>query len=399
MTMLTRRTLLGALAGCAGAIGLPGSVSFASGRDDRRLFVLVLRGGMDGLGALPPWGDPNYRSARGERAMEAPGSEQGMLDLDGHFGLHPALAPLHGLWTAGHLAAVHAVGLPYVERSHFDAQDVLENGTDTPFARKTGWLNRALTDLDPAAASAMAMGRTVPLILRGPASVTSADPTREARATSKYLETLSDLYASDPVLGPALADGLKATAMLEAHRGETARFERGRGRGDVRRTANIIGSVVAAKEGPRVAVIELSGWDTHANQEGALRRQLDTLANAISGVAEATGDVWDRTAIVAVSEFGRTVRANGTGGTDHGTGGAMILAGGAIAGGQVHSDWPGLGNKHLFEGRDLAQTTDTRSVFKGLLRDHLGVDPQHLEREVFPDSRSAPPLDGLIRSA
>lgn len=377
--MPTRRAFLGGLA----TLPLLPRVALAGrGAGEARLVVLILRGGMDGLAAIPAVGDPHFRSARGA----AVGPDETSA-LDGTFALHPGLAPLLPLWKADEAAIVHAVGTPYLERSHFDAQDVLETGLTTPMASRSGWLNRALLGIDADAARAMALGRTVPRLLQGDAPVTSADPTREVRPQDAFLAKVSELYRRDVAFDRAMQDALRAQAMLAKARGSTEMaLVAGRGRADTQRVSQIMGAVLADPGGPRVAVAELSGWDTHVGQDGALTRQLGALSDAIVALQETMGSVWEHTVVCAVSEFGRTVAGNGTGGTDHGTGGAALLAGGALRGGRVYADWPGLAPSALLEGRDLRPTTDIRAVFKGLLRDHLGVPEGHLERVVFPDS-------------
>lgn len=387
----TRRRVLQGLLGTAGALSLAPTLARAATPDDRRFVLLVLRGGMDGLGAIPAHGDPDYREARGAAALPQPGQQDGVVDLDGQFGLHPALGGLLPMWERGHLAIVHATSLPYGARSHFDAQDLLENGTDRPFGAATGWLNRALS-ASGAPVTAMAMGRGVPLVLRGPSPVTAADPLREQRLGPDLLERIEDLYRGDPLLEPALRAGLRTQDMLA-----TARTSTRLRRADTESAAGVIGGLIAHAEGPRVAVLELSGWDTHTSQDRVLGRQLEAVAGALTGLQEAMGAVWGRTLVLAVSEFGRTVAANGTGGTDHGTAGAVLLAGGAVAGGEVFGRWPGLARRQLVAERDLAATTDLRSVFKGVLAGHLGVREGPLEDDVFPGSREAPPLEGLVR--
>ena len=380
--MPTRRALL---AGLLAAPFLPRIAVAGRSTGDARLVVLVLRGGMDGLGAVPATGDPDFARARGT----ARGPDGG-LALDGTFALHPALAPLAPLWEARQLAVVHAVGTPYRERSHFDGQDVLETGRTEPMTARSGWLNRALLGIDAEAARAMALGRTVPRLLQGDAPVTSADPTREVHPADPFLAQVADLYRHDAAFDGALQDALRAQAML----GRVDVAGRGRARADAGRVSAILGGILADPEGPRVAVAELSGWDTHTGQDGALARQLDALARSLAALAEASGEAWRHTVVCAVSEFGRTVAGNGTGGTDHGTGGALLLAGGAVRGGRVVTDWPGLRERDLLDGRDLRPTLDVRQVFAGLLRDHLGVPVGHLQREVFPDAPAA--LDGLV---
>lgn len=388
-----RRTFLQGLT--LGSLALStGTVAFAEGTGDARLVVIVLRGGLDGLMAVPAHGDPDYAAARGGLALPGPGGAGGVLDLDGTFGLHPALSDLLPLYQRGELAVVHATAPPYHERSHFDAQNVLENGTAIPFGEKTGWLNRAL-QAQSGAAPALAVGRSVPLILRGPARAASADPLRRPRTEDALLEQVRALYRSDAALGPALEEGLAMQAMLSAQRAPGPR--RGKGRKSGRAAVEAVAGVLAADEGPRVAVFEMGGWDTHSNEVGVLGRQLAALGDALAGFPAAMGpEAWRHTVVIAVTEFGRTVAANGSGGSDHGVGGAAFLLGGAVAGGRVVTDWPGLGRPSLLEQRDLRPTTDLRSVFKGVLHDHLALSDRALEA-VFPGSGGAPRADGLVR--
>ena len=374
----------------------PWASAMANPGRDPRLVVLILRGGMDGLGAVPAHGDPHYPRARGAVAQARPGQEEGALDLDGTFGLHPALQPILPLWEAGQLAVVHAVSSPYRARSHFDAQDVLENGTATPFGSDSGWLNRALLDRNTSEAPALAVGRNLPKLLRGPAPTTSTDPTRKRREDQDFLSRLSDLYARDPELDAALEAGVSSNAMLAQRMTDANLGGQGRRGGDPAQVAQSVGGLLSQPDGPRVAVLEMSGWDTHANQVGTLRRQLGLLGASIAAFESALGGAWRDTILVTVTEFGRTVHANGTGGTDHGTGGACLLAGGAVQGGRVYGDWPGLAERDLLEGRDLNPTTDLRSVLKGVLSDHMQVSSAHLEDRVFPDSASATPMKGLV---
>ena len=390
--MANRRELLKGMAAAGLGTALP-RVAWADGTGEARLLVLILRGAMDGLHAVPPVGDRDYARLRGDLALSNRG-ETPALDLDGPFALHPALAPIHPWFAANELAVVHATALPYRERSHFDAQNLLENGTGRPFGRTSGWLNHAVQHGDPAP---MAMARAIPLILRGPAEVTSGNPLRTWAPDNAFLDRVADLYTEDPELQFALEQGVQTQAMLEVHR-EKAMIESG-GRGDeLARSAEVIGRMLGAADGPRIAVAESGGWDTHTGQQGVLNRQFDTLARALTNLRAGLGDRWSTTAVLVVTEFGRTAHPNGTGGTDHGTGSVAFLAGGAVNGGRVYGDWPGLASRHLLDGRDLAPTSDLRSVFKGVLAAHLGVADSLLEDTVFPNSRQAVPWTELIRT-
>ena len=368
---MRRRAFLGGL-GSLGLLGVSGP-AWASVTDAR--FVLVLlRGGLDGLSVLVPHGDPDHARARRGIQVEDP------LDLDGFFGLHPALAELTPLWDAGDLLPLHAVSLPYGERSHFDAQDLLENGTSTPHGARDGWLGRAL-----GSRRGLAIGKDLPLVLRGDADVASLDPTRTVRADDAFFERVSELYVDDPVLGPALSAGLAARQELHASTGRARRAEE-----PDAALARSVASMLRSPTGPTVAVLEMGGWDTHARQAGVLNRQLAGLSAALMAFRNELGPAWDRTVVLACTEFGRTVAQNGTKGTDHGTASAALLAGGPVRGGRVLTDWPGLSK--LADGRDLRGTLDLRSVFKGVLHDHLQVASSTLESTVFPDSAAAPRL-------
>ncbi|WP_068428873.1 DUF1501 domain-containing protein [Magnetospirillum sp. XM-1] len=386
---LSRRTFLG----CSAAFGIiPGALAAPPG--DRRLVVVVLRGGMDGLHAVPPLGDPDYASARGGLALDPGG---GAIRLDSTFALHPALAPLQPLWQDRELAVVHAVASPYRERSHFDGQDVLESGGIRPHALNDGWLNRAVAAKGNP--SALAVGQAVPLLLRGAAKVASWAPSPLPGLPQSRVAALRALYDGDPLLAMAFEEGMQMEAFADSAltaEPEMAGNKR-KGASAFPALAGAAGSLMAAAEGPRLMVMELGGWDTHSGQLGRMSQPLGQLAEGINALARALGPAWKTTLVVAVSEFGRTVAENGTGGSDHGTGGAMILAGGAVAGAKVFADWPGLARARLHQGRDLRPTLDGRAVFKTILRDHLGVPSKALDGTIFPDSAGVRPVEGLVR--
>lgn len=384
---LSRRAFLGALA----AFGLVPAVHAAPG--DRRLVVIVLRGGMDGLHAVPPLGDPGYASARGGLALK----DEGVLHLDSTFALHPALAPLQPLWQARELALVHAVASPYRERSHFDGQDVLETGGIRPHALHDGWLNRAVAALGHP--PALGVGQALPLLLRGSAKAVSWAPSPLPGLPPARIDALRALYAGDPLLSTAFEEGVQMDSFADAALSMEPDMTGGKRKGAnaFPALAAAAGSLMAAADGPRLMVMELGGWDTHSGQLGRMNQPLGQLAEGINALARTLGPAWKTTMVAAVSEFGRTVAENGTGGSDHGTGGAMILAGGAVAGGKVFSDWPGLAKAQLHQGRDLRPTLDTRAVFKAILHTHMGVPAKALDGTVFPDSAGVRPLEGLVR--
>lgn len=412
-----RRRFLTRTAWAAGGLAVS-RFALASAPGENRLCVVILRGALDGLSAVPPLGDPDYARLRGALALARPGEKDGALALTADFGLHPALSFLHASYRAREMLAFHAVATPYRERSHFDAQDVLENGGQRPHQTPTGWLNRALATL-PGATSAeagVALGNNVPLVIRGAAKVASWAPSTLPAVDDDTLQRILDLYANDPVLGKRLADALANDAIAAeaasaaepmmsnepSAGGLQARVAR-RG-GDARQLNELVRTAAAfltRPDGPKVAVFETRGWDTHANQgdaNGQLALRLRVLDGALSELRRALGSTWSRTAILLVTEFGRTAATNGTRGTDHGTGAAAFLVGGAVNGGRVIADWPGLSARALYQGRDLAPTLDLRAVFKGVIGDHLGVAPAALERDVFPDSASARPVRDLIRA-
>ena len=371
------------------ALGAP------AGTDARFIFV-ILRGALDGLAAVPPVGDPDYARLRGELALSS-----GTFRLDDTFALHPSLSFLAQQWQARQLAVVHAVATPYRERSHFDAQDVLETGYARAHASRSGWLNRALGGLPDAKSNSgrnagVALGANVPLVMRGEVEVASWSPNRMPDVDEDTLQRLGDLYASDPLLSRRLADALAAKEMAPS----MADGSNGRGlAAQVTETAKATANFLAQQQGPRVAVFETTGWDTHANQgadNGALALRLKALDAGLSTLHDAMGFAWQHTTVLVATEFGRTAAVNGTRGTDHGTGAAAFLLGGAVKGGRVITRWPGLSASALYQGRDLAPTTDLRSVIKSLLRDHMGVAPSRIDRDVFPDSGAAPYLTGLV---
>lgn len=401
LPLMTRRAALMAggaliLAGSAGALTLSRQAG------DRKFVLAILRGALDGLAAVAPYGDAHYRAARGKLALAPPGEAGGVLPLTEGFGLHPDLAFLHAQWTSGELAIVPACASPYRERSHFDAQDVLETGAAEVFGASDGWLGRALTALPPELKrEAVAISGSLPLVLRGSASATSWAPSFAPSASEDTLSRLMDLYAGDSLLGPALASAIETNAIASAS-GMDGMDGKGRrnGPGAYKGLAEAAARLMSAEGGPAAAVLSFDGWDTHANQgaaNGQLALRLAGLDAAMRALKGGLGAHWPNTVVAVVTEFGRTVAENGTGGTDHGTGSAAFLLGGAVSGERFGGDWPGLAPKALFEGRDLAPANDIRSVFMAVLQDHWGLDRDTLSRIVFPDGTGLRPISGLIR--
>jgi uncharacterized protein (DUF1501 family) len=396
--MHSRRHVLTLIAatGAAAAFGLP-RASFAAAPTERRFVFVVLRGAMDGLNVVVPVGDRSYAARRGALALDA----GACLKLDGFFALNPALGAIHPYWSTGELAFVHAAGNGYKTRSHFDAQDLMEAGLGAKQGSSDGWLNRALALLPQRERRlGLAVGGAVPLVLRGKVQVASWEPPGLKPGAPEFMATLVKLYAADPVLGPALMDGLKAQDFsTEVLGGDMKRGPQDFGPNAFKPLAEAAGRLLAAADGPRIAVLEMGGWDTHAGQgtdKGRLFQNLVGFGDGLAALATALGPAWQQTVVVAVTEFGRTVAPNGTGGTDHGTASVALLMGGALKGGRALGDWPGL--DRLEENRDLRVATDTRSVLKAVLRDHLGLDAAALDKRVFPDASTVRPMSGLVRA-
>ena len=405
MNRSRRRFLLGAGALAASAT-IPHAL-FAYTGGTSRLVVVILRGALDGLAAVPPYGDPDYASLHRELAIAAPGAPDGALALNNIFGLHPALSFLHERYAAGELVVFDAVASPYRDRSHFDGQNVLENGLTKPIGTADGWLNRALAALprgDRPGDRAVAISQNVPLILRGEAPVISKSPQTTPDVDEDLLTRLADLYSKDDWFSARLSEAVQTEKMVDGA-GDLGAMSKGSGQAGypdrVGAVARMASELMRSDGGPEIAVIEASGWDTHANQGGAkgvLATRLAGLDLGLKSLADGLGPLWPQTAVLVVTEFGRTAAVNGTRGTDHGTGGCAFLVGGAVRGGQVIADWPGLRRTALLENRDLKPTLDLRSVFKAVLDEHMHVDANTLTKRVFPDSSGARPLQGLIRA-
>jgi uncharacterized protein (DUF1501 family) len=358
-----------------------------------------------------------------ELAIAAPGAVDGALALDNTFGLHPSLEFLHERYLAGELVVFHAVASPYRDRSHFDGQNVLENGLTKPIGTADGWLNRALAALPSGAGHpgdrAVAISQNIPLILRGEAPVMSKSPQATPDVDEELLTRLADLYSKDDWFSARLSEAVQTEKMVDdggnrvdaATAKQPAATQRAMGASTaapstaapdrVGGVARMAAALMRSEGGPDVAVIEAGGWDTHANQGGAkgvLAQRLAGLDRALRVLADELGPLWPQTAVLVVTEFGRTAAMNGTRGTDHGTGGCAFLAGGAVRGGRVIADWPGLARTALLDNRDLRPTLDLRSVFKGVLDEHMKVGAQTLATRIFPDSSGARPLQGLTRA-
>jgi uncharacterized protein (DUF1501 family) len=420
-TVLSRRRLLTTGAASLAMWGcLPKSA--IAGTRDPRLLTIVLRGGLDGLSMIAPVGDPDYGRLRQHIAMQARGEKSG-LALDGFFALNPNMPFLHSLYAKKEALAAHAIHTPYRGRSHFDGQDLLEAGIASGRI-DDGWLNRALSGMPHAgkvSPKGLAMDAVVPLVMRGKAEVLSWIPkVYNVPLRDSTVARLMDLYAeTDPVLAKALAQGMEINQVAESGMAAAAaaaatpmspmqttpapmpqatpaqpqRFR------DFTDAADAAAKFLASADGPRIGALSYNGWDTHANEgviQGQLGNRLAGLDLALKTFHERIGPAWKDTVVVVITEFGRTARVNGTDGTDHGMATCALVLGGAVKGGRVLSDWPGLTDAALFENRDLKPTTDLRTLLKGVLRDHLGIPDGALGRSVFPDSVSIKAMDGLL---
>lgn len=376
---ISRRGLLraGLLAGCsAAAHPWLSTISFAAMPGDNRLVVIVLRGGMDGLDVLRPYGDPDLARLRPSLAADP---LAGATDAGGFFALHPALAPLAGLWTAGELAFAPAVATPYRDkRSHFDGQDLLEAGTgaDLPIDRQRGgWLNR-LTQALPGAGSetAYSIGPEHMLLLSGAADVTSWSPEQRLILSAQGQRLLTEIYHDDPLFRDAAETAWRLGAL-----GNDGSVRGGRGAATLARFA-----ADRLNGAARLAAFSINGWDSHQNQQAVIGRALGQLSEAVLALRDGLGANWSRTLVMALTEFGRTARENGNKGTDHGTGGAMLMAGGALRGGRIIGDWPGLGEGALYQDRDLMPTRDVRAYPGWAMRALFGVEAGLIETSIFP---------------
>lgn len=378
---IDRRSFLGA----AALLAAP-RVLFAQAATERRFIFIVQRGAADGLNTVVPYAEPAYAGLRGALAIDP----ESALKLDGSFALHPALAELHRLYGAGQASFFHAIASPYRDRSHFDGQNVLESGGTAPYQLQDGWMNRLLGLLPRAGKEAIAFSPAVPLALRGAIEVASYAPSALPQAGEDLLLRVDQLYAGDAQLHALWASALDA-------RGMAGSMQAGANRQDPAMLGRMAAGFLARADGPRVAMIETGGWDTHSGQNARLASQLRGLDNLIGGLREGLGADWAQTVILVATEFGRTVAANGTGGTDHGTGAVAMLLGGAVQGGRVVADWPGLAPASLLDGRDLMPTLALDTLVVAAAAESFGLQPDRVARVLFPRAAPGQPLPRLVR--
>ncbi|MBI5277409.1 MAG: DUF1501 domain-containing protein [Burkholderiales bacterium] len=380
---LDRRSFLGA----ATLLGAP-RVLFAQAATERRFIFIIQRGAADGLNIVIPYAEPAYASQRGALAIDA----QAALKLDGTFALHPALPRLRELYAAGEATFVHAVASPYRDRSHFDGQNVLETGGRAPYQLKDGWMNRLLGLLPRTGKDAIAFSSAVPMALQGGAEVTTYAPSSLPQANEDLLARVAQLYARDGQLQALWTSALEARGMAGAGMGG------GGNRQDAAALGRMAAGFLARADGPRIAMIETGGWDTHSGQDARLAFQLRGLDGLIGALREGMGAAWANTVVVVATEFGRTVAANGTGGTDHGTAAAAMVIGGAVHGGRVVADWPGLAQANLFEGRDLKPTLGLDVLIASACAETFRLDPERTVRVLCPEAVRDKRMQRLLRA-
>lgn len=377
-----RRSFLGT----AAALLAAPRILFAQAATERRFIFIIQRGAADGLDTVIPYADPGYANARGALAIDIATA----VKLDGSFALHPSLARLGELYAAGQASFFHAIASPYRDRSHFDGQNVLETGGSAPYQLKDGWMNRLLGVLPRGGRPAMAFSPGVPLALRGAVEVTSYARSTLPQANEDLMARVEQLYATDAELHALWSSALAARGIAGGMGGGT------------RQDATALGRMAAAflgrADGPRIAMIETQGWDTHSGQAGRLARQLRGLDGLIAGLHEGLGATWAQTVVLVATEFGRTVLANGTGGTDHGTGAVAMLVGGAVQGGRVVADWPGLAPANLQDGRDLKATQALDALVATTCAEAFALDPDRITPVLFPHATAARPVPQLLRT-
>lgn len=395
-SLLHRRQFiqLGA-AGLAASLALP-KLAWANIPGDSRFVMVILRGAMDGLHALPPYADADYRRLRPNIAVDAPHAGTGTIDLNGYFGLHKGFAKIAPLYQQGELSFVPAATTQYRKRSHFDGQNMLENGSGKPYGARDGWLNRAISGLNPGdKRMGLALGVSVPLILQGDAHVQSWADSRLPKADEEFLQQLEHIYQGDPLFHKSYRDAQGAltpdVAMDEMSGGNRAAKQ-------ILLSAQAAADLLAQANGPRIAVMEMNGWDTHFAQERRLTALFEQLSDIILALKTGLGSGWQKTMVLVVSEFGRTAAQNANNGTDHGTGGLAILAGGAVNGGRILGEWPGLSEKALLDGRDVMPVNSYEAIFKTILAAHMGVSHDFVEDKVFPNSRHIALIPQLLKA-
>ncbi|MEX3984785.1 DUF1501 domain-containing protein [Paraburkholderia sp. EG287A] len=382
--MVSRRHFLRVAAAGAGAMLVAPRIVFASVETERRFVFVIQRGAADGLNIVVPYAEPAYATLRGPLAIDVDKATK----LDGTFALHPSLVQMAQMYGEKQALFVHAIASPYRDRSHFDGQNVLETGGRAPYQVKDGWLNRLVAMLPASRESAIALAPTVPLALRGTIQVSSFAPSALPSASDDLLTRVSALYEADPQLRALWTSAMNARGLA----GDAS------ARQDPASVGKLAAGFLARPDGPRIAMIETGGWDTHSAQNARLANQLKALDTMLAALRDGLGPAWDKTTVLVATEFGRTAAANGTGGTDHGQASVAMLVGGAVAGGRVRADWPGLRSADLYESRDLKPTASLDALIAGAAAESLGLDPQRTASTLFGDAGTKNAATGLIRA-
>ncbi|MEP9400810.1 DUF1501 domain-containing protein [Sphingomonas silueang] len=384
--MIDRRTLLVRSGLTSLAMGLAPRMAFARAETDRRFVFIIQRGAADGLGTIAPIGDPAFAGQRGALAEDFAAAPK----LDAMFALHPALVRTHALYGQGQALFAHAVASPYRDRSHFDGQNVLETGGRGAYQLKDGWLNRMLGLIPSGQARAIAVAATVPMALRGAHEVASYAPSALPEASDDLLARVTMLYEGDSQLHGLWSEALATRQLTGDLSGNDGR--------NAAATGTLAARLLGPAEGARIAMIETGGWDTHSQQRGRLAANLKGLDAMLGALRDGLGAAWADTTVLVATEFGRTVAVNGTGGTDHGTGAAAMLLGGAVKGGRMLTDWPGLAAAQLYENRDLRPTMQLDALIAGAVAGAYGLDPAQAARVLFPKSAGLRGVTGLHRA-
>ncbi|WP_267939539.1 DUF1501 domain-containing protein [Paraburkholderia flagellata] len=382
--MVSRRHFLRVAAAGAGAMLVAPQIVFASVETERRFVFVIQRGAADGLNIVVPYAEPAYATLRGPLAID---NDQA-TKLDGTFALHPSLAQMAQMYREKQALFVHAIASPYRDRSHFDGQNVLETGGRAPYQVKDGWLNRLVAMLPASRENAIALAPTVPLALRGSVQVSSYAPSALPSASDDLLTRVSALYEADPQLRSLWTSAMNARGLA----GDAS------ARQDPASVGKLAAGFLSRSDGPRIAMIETGGWDTHSAQNARLANQLKALDTMLASLRDGLGPAWDKTTVLVATEFGRTAAANGTGGTDHGQASVAMLVGGAVAGGRVQADWPGLRTADLYESRDLKPTASLDALIAGAAAESLGLDPQRTASTLFGGTGTKYATTGLIRA-
>ncbi|WP_294353728.1 DUF1501 domain-containing protein [uncultured Sphingomonas sp.] len=382
--MIARRQFLSTAALGAGALFVAPGLALATVPTERRFVFIIQRGAADGLDILRPVGDPAFAALR--EALIGDGGAG--VKLDGMFMLHPALSEIAAMYARGQALFVHAVASPYRDRSHFDGQNVLETGGTQPYAVRDGWMNRLVAIMPRSAEEAIAIAPTVPTALRGAVQVASYAPSALPHAADDLMTRVTALYDADPQLHAPWAAALETNGLagdLDAKQ-------------DPASLGRLTASFLTKPNGPRIAMLETLGWDTHNAQQGRLAGQLRNLDALVAALRDGLGAAWGMTTVLVATEFGRTAALNGTGGTDHGTGSVAMLVGGNVMGGRVIADWPGLAAGRLYEARDLRPTSALDAVIAGAVAESLALDPERVRRGLFAQATAQRPLTGLLRA-